>query len=223
MAYRPKTVQSPYKRGDSGIAKVQLNGEKTKARITFDEDGKVVVTSEFPKGMKAGTWFITLNSENNKVFSYRPVSGVFTGKVQKFVSKEDQDPIPQTHIGKDWSYQYFTVLLEITKGDNKGIAVPCMLRYHFTEAEEDEKKVVAYSQPRSKYTPILIEFCDMTGVWDRGPMPFKDNLLPMMQKRIMSAAKEFQFIMKKGYVDGFMPLNQPVSEELPEEEEKEEE
>lgn len=218
MAYRPKTVQSAYKRGDSGIAKVQMNGKKDKAKITFEQDGKEVITSDFPEGMKAGTWFITMNSEDTKVFSYRPVSGVFTGKVQKFVAREGQDPAPQTHIGKDWSYQYFTVLLEINKGENKGIVVPCMLRYHFAEAEEDEKKVVAFSQPRSKYTPILTEFCDVTGVWEHGPMLFKDNLLPMMQKRILNANKEFQFIMKKGYVDGFIPLNQPVSEDLPEDE-----
>ena len=223
MAYKPKVIQGQFARGNSGIATVKMSGDKTKVKIIFDEDNKELVTTEFPRELKAGKWYITLDSNNKKVFGYRPVNGLFVGKVNKFVARNDEPPIPKTHIGtkgtdgKNWSYQYFTVLLEITQGDNKGLIVPCVLRYHFTEAEEDEKSVVAYAHIKSKYTTMLMEFCDVSGVWDRGAMPYKDNILPYMEKRVLHADKEFQFVMKGGWVDSFIPLDQPVSEEMPDE------
>ena len=222
MAYKPKTIQGQYKRGDSGIATVKMSGDKKKIKVIFDETGKELVTDDFPKGMKAGKWYVSLDSNNQKVFSFRPVNGLFVGKVNKFVSQENEPPTPKTHFGKDWSYSYFVVLLEITQGSNKGLQVPCLLRYHFGEAQEEVKgkteSVVAYSHPKSKYTPMLVEFCDVSGVWEKGVMPYKDNVLPLIEKRVASANKEFQFVMKNGWVDSFIPLDQPQSETLPDEE-----
>jgi hypothetical protein len=221
MVYKPKVIQGQYTRGDSGIAEVLMNKEHTKVKAKF-ENGKELVTDDFPKGLKPGKWYLTLDSNNKKIFSYRPVNGLFVGKVQKFVARENEEPTPKTHIGQDWSYQYFTILLEITKGDNKGLVIPCMLRYHFGEAQDEvdgkTESVVAYSHIKSKYTPMLIEFCDVSGVWEKGPMPYKDNILPMIEKRILHESKEFQFVMKAGWVDSFIPIDQPMSEELPEEE-----
>ena len=217
MAYKPKVIQGQYARGNSGIATVKVAGDKSKVKVTFEEDGKELITTEFPKELKAGKWYITLDSNNKKVFGYRPVNGLFVGKVNKFVARNDEVPTPQTHIGKDWSYQYFTVLLEITKGDNKGLLIPCMLRYNFAEATEDDKSVVAYCRPKSKYTPMLIEFMDCSGAWEKGIMPYKDNILPYIEKRVMHEAKQFQFVLKAGWVDSFIPLDQPISEELPDE------
>lgn len=220
MTYKPKVLQGQFKRGDSGVATVKMNPEKTKVKVIFEDTDKEVITKDFPKGIRPGKWFITLDSENKKIFNYRPVNGMFIGKVQKFVAREGETPTPQTHIGKDWSYQFFVVMIEITQGENKGILIPCMLRYHFAEAQEDEKSVVAFSHPKSKYTPMLIEFCEVTGVWEKGVMPFKDNVLPYIEKRVLHMAKEFQFVMKAGWVDSFIPLDQPVSETLPDEDEE---
>jgi hypothetical protein len=218
MAYKPKVIQGQYARGNSGIATVRVAGDKSKVKVTFEEDGKELITTEFPKELKAGKWYITLDSNNKKVFGYRPVNGLFVGKVNKFVARNDEVPTPQTHIGKDWSYQYFTVLLEITKGDNKGLLIPCMLRYNFTEATEDDKSVVAYCRPKSKYTPMLIEFMDCSGAWNKGVMPYKDNILPYIEKRVMHENREFQFVLKQGWVDSFIPLDTPITEEMPDDE-----
>jgi hypothetical protein len=221
MAYKPKVIQGQFARGDSGVATVKVAGDKSKVKLIFDETGKELVCTEFPKDLRAGKWYITLDSNNKKVFGFRPVNGLFVGKVQKFVARNDEVPTPQTHIGKDWSYRFFTILLEITRGENKGLVVPCMLRYHFAEAEEDGKSVVAYDHPKSKYTPMLIEFMDCAGAWEKGIMPFKDNILPLIEKRVMHEDKEFQFVMKGGWVDSFIPLDTPVTETMPEDEEGE--
>jgi len=219
MAYKPKVLQGNFKRGDSGIATVKINSDRTKIKVIFEENDKEIITSEFPKNIKPGKWFVTLDGENKKIYAFRPVNGLFVGKVQKFVARDGDVPTPQTHIGQDWSYQYFTILLEITKGENKGLAIPCMLRYHFAEAQEDDKSVVAFSHPKSKYTPMLIEFCECAGVWEKGVMTYKDNILPLIEKRVLHIAKEFQFVMKGGWVDSFIPLDQPESETLPEDDE----
>jgi hypothetical protein len=52
-------------------------------------------------------------------------------------------------------------------------------------------------------------------------MPYKDNILPLIEKRVLHANKEFQFVMKNGWCDGFIPLDQPTSEILPDDEEDE--
>jgi hypothetical protein len=224
MAYKPKVIQGQYARGNSGIANVKMGGDHSKVKVTFEEGGTELITTEFPKELKAGRWYITLDGNNKKVFGYRPVNGVFIGKVNKFVARNDEPPMPQTHIGvkgtdgKNWSYTYFTILLEITKGENKGLIVPCVLRYHFTEAQEDEKSVVAYSHPKSKYTPMLVEFCDVSGVWEKGVMPYKDNVLPYIEKRVMHEAKEFQFVLKQGWVDSFIAIDTPITEDMPDDE-----
>ena len=222
MGYKPKTLKSDYVRGPSGVAKIALSPDKKKAKVVFKEDDKTVIVSEFPKETKPGNWFVSLDKDEKKIVGIRPSSGVFTATVQKFTAKEGEQPAPQTKIGPDWNYQFFIVLLELVTPEVKGMIVPVMLRYHFGEAMEDEKSVVAFSHPKSKYTPLLAEFCDVTGVWTRGAMAYKDNVLPMLEKRILREDKKFQVVMKNGYADSFLELDAPVEEELPTDEPEQE-
>lgn len=222
MAYKPKTLQTNFVRGLSGVAKVAISPDKKKAKVEFKEDGKAVIVDEFPSTLTPGTWFVTLDSDDKKVLNHRPANGIFTCKVQKFPAPEGEQPAPRTKQGADWSYQYFIALLEIVQGDVKGLIVPAILRYHFGEAVEDDKSVVAFSHPKSKYTPQLVEFCDVTGVWARGAMAYKDNILPMMEKRILREDRKFQVVMKNGYADSFLELDAPVEEELSEDEPEQE-
>jgi len=222
MAYKPPMKESGYTRGASGIAKVSLNKDKTKAKVQF-EDGEPIVVGELPKNVHGGTVYVTLNSEETEMVDCRPVNGLFIGGRVELVSKEGEEPEPKTktykYEGKDITYQYFIALVTIMKGDWKGTKIPIMLRYHFDVMEDtDGKTVLSYNHPKSKYTPFLQEFCDVTGVWSGGRLPYRDNALPMLQSRIGKAKKQFQFFMKNGFVDSFMPLEGGLkSEEIPEE------
>lgn len=221
MTYKPTMLKSSFKRGPSGIATVEISPDKKKVRVTFKEEGDkyVLNKSDCPETIRKGTWFVTLTEDKNKILNLRPANGVFTAKVLKFPAPENEPPTPRTKIGADWNYQYFIVIVTLLNPEVKGMEVPVMLRYHFGQAEEDEKTVVAFSHPKSKYTPQLIEFCDVTGVWAKGMMPYKDNILPMLEKRILHEAKTFQVVIKNGYADSFMETDGVVPQAEDESEE----
>ena len=90
--------------------------------------------------------------------------------------------------------------------------------------------MVGYSHPKSKYTQTLAEFLDITGVWEKGAMKFVPNVLPLLQKRILAAAKQFFVIVKASpntgspFIDTFYaPIQDDFDDEVDEPEEVEEE
>lgn len=226
MSYKPHVLKSSFTRGPSGVATVELSPDKKKVRISFKEYGDKYVLSvaNCPENIRKGTWFVTLTEDKTKVLNLRPANGVFKAKVLKFPAPEGEVPTPKSKIGSDgkgktWEYQFFIVIAKLLNPEVKDMEIPLILRYHFGKAEEDGKDVVAFSHPKSKYTPQLIEFCEVTGMWNKGMMPYKDNILPLMEKRILHEDKTFQVVIKNGYADSFIELD---GEFVPEAEEKEE-
>jgi len=147
---------------------------------------------------------------------------MFREKVTGFVARQDEEPAPQTkHVeftdraGKhhSYDYQYFLALIEITDGEAKGAVMSAMVRYKFAEVEEEVKdklrKVVGI-KGHGKYTDFLADFLEVTGGADT-PMPWSDNILPTLEKRILRADKEFAFVVKNGYINTL--LNTGVDEE----------
>ena len=104
----------------------------------------------------------------------------------------------------DWM---FTVILVISSPENlKGVEVPYFLRNRFTEEKDDEGKSWV-GIGKGKHGDNLLKFLRLTGVEERGPMPFKSNPLPMVEKRIMHEPKEFGFTISDGWVDNVFPLS----------------
>ena len=178
---------------------------------------------------------MSLNSDHDTMYGLHPANGMVKVKVNKFLSEEDKPPAPRTEdVPKTgeynaYSYDYFTVLLEVAQKKFKGMIIPLRLRYHFRGALEEvkkkEKEVVWYDKPNSKYTGMVVDFCEATGVFDKGPMPWKANILPMMEKRIAALDQSFSIVLKDGWVNTiFTNLDtEPDEEELEEEELDEEE
>lgn len=218
-AYKPPVQTSNFQRGPQGAAVVVLSADGKKVKVTFDTgDEYVILRSECPDVLQKGKCFVTLSDKKDKMLSVRPLVGVFQMKVQKFVSEGDKEPAPKTNVAAKWPYQYFIVLLEITSGAWKGAIIPFMAHYNFYEEMQDDKAVVGFSHPKSSSTPPLMEFCDVAGVWNKGPLPYKDNVLPMLAKRISDANITFNAVVKNGYIDSFMPIDSGLeSEPLPEE------
>ncbi len=237
MAYKPGMTKT--KKGPRGIGKVQVNKAKGKVRVTLvDEDNKKEIydldMENCPTYVQPGEFKVSLNSDHDIMYGLHPANGMVKVKVNKFLSEEDKPPTPKTEdVVKTaeypgYSYEYFTVLLEIAQKKFKGMIIPLRLRYHFKGALEDvqgeEKEVVWYDKPGSKYTGIVVDFCEATGVFDKGPMPWKANILPMMEKRIASLNQSFAIVLKDGWVNTiFAGLDtEPEEEELEEEEVNEE-
>jgi len=223
MVYRPPVKKSTFD-GTKGAAKIALSKDKTKAKVQFvnadGTEGKTLVVDlkECPDDVKAyihsGDFFVNMDADGEKIYSLYPLNGMFEVRVAEFSHQKDQPPKPMTKIGGDgkgktWEYLYFVVLNEIVSGECKGMHVPLFLRYNFSEEVQDvngaEKKVTGYSKSldKSKHTAMLDDFLTITGAWNYGPIPYSDNVLPAIEKRIKKAGVQFSIIMKKGYIDTF--------------------
>lgn len=210
--YRPPKVDSGFTYGERGAAETRLSENKKEILIRFRDSGKkfrVRRTKELAK-LFPGKWYIQLTADEDEIQNFRPLSGNFKGVTEKFASKEGEEPKPKTapvkytlKDGKEVSYEKvsFWVLIKILEPEKyAGIVVSKEFRYNFREAIVDGKSVVGFMSKGDR-TKELEEYCDLTGVWNRGPMPWKDNILPDVQKRILRENQPFMFLMKDGWID----------------------
>ena len=236
MTYTPGMKTGSY--GDKGQAKVLVNS-KNPDRIlvrlhaqTWDKQAKAwsyedkefkLNRSDCPDEVQpvihtTDNAFVGMSSKGDKIYRFSPWIGQFVGKFVGFAVAKGQELAPATYQG-EWSYQYMNALVEITKGEFKGSRIAYMLRYHFAEGDENGKPVVVYDHPKSKYTPVLMEFLEITGAWERGPIAYKDNILPILQKRMLAEDRTFKFVVKEGniaiFFAGATPDKETVEEEPP--------
>ena len=234
MGYTPKRVKSSYARGDAGVAKIKIHPNGKQVRVTFkDGETYTLPKAKCPDQVQEGEFYAQMNSDNSELMSIRPQKGMFTVKVAKFVAKENEKPSPKVRTvnfvkdGKNISYDVtqFTVLLDILAPKQfKGIQIPLTLRYNFLEDKEEDGSFVGFME-KGEHTEFLIEFCDITGVWERGAMKWKDNVLPMLERRILDADKKFSVLVKNGFVNAFYDEEDqnkttPDVEEIDEDEEQ---
>jgi hypothetical protein len=215
MAYRPGRRKVKYPKNPSGVARIKAGKKSGTLIVWFSEDNdnefadkkyKVTGWPDFirkPKKLAGREWYVKLNNDHNEIYSISPQSGMFTGKMEKFISSEGAEPAPElinktSQEGKPYSYLQFVCI---------GMEMLYYLRHNFAAKEEDdeygEKGDAEYTNwgKNSIHTPKLDEFLTVTGAWDKGPIKFIDNLLPKLQKRILKADKSFQFIVKNGWID----------------------
>ena len=226
MAYQPrsrKVSTTEFKKSPKGTARLKY--KKGKLLVWFDDteknktfaDQKYVVKS-WPDHVDpeniSGNWYVSLSGKkNDELFGISPLQGMYVGKVLKFSSSDGQPPVPKQgsrfYSGEEKTYQYFTVLVEILSGDIQeavGMVIPYNLRYNFgkiVEKDHPENGMIEYTDdgPNAFYTPKLREFLGFVGAWDKGNFMHEDNILPILQKRILKAGKTFRFVMKDGWID----------------------
>lgn len=234
MAYTPAVKQSS-SYGDKGQAKVLVNTKNTdrilvkmraqnwnKSTKQMDYEVKEfkLLRSDCPDEVQSiihttDNAFVRVSSKGDKIYQFSPWVGQFEGHFVGFSVAKGETVAPKTFKGADWQYDYMTALVEITSGQFKGAVVPYMLRYHFAEGSDGE---VLYDHGKSKYTAQLMEFLEITGAWEKGAMKYKDNVLPMLQKRMLEADRKFKFVVKDGNIAVLFASGDPVTEELEEEE-----
>lgn len=208
--YKPKVVSSSSEFGIKGGAMIAWNADHSKVQITIGDKKTVFPAKALPfTKFPTGEYFVQLSKDEDEVLAIRPNNGMFVVKVDRFISKKDADPAPETKSynfeGKDISYQAFSVMLKIlSPAEFAGMELLLSLRYNFEGVQDTyqgkEVELVAFNHPKSKYTPFLQDFCEASGVWDKGPMKWSANILPVMAKRIAQADKKFQVVVKDGWV-----------------------
>ena len=193
--------------GEKGAAIVKVSEAKGLFRVEFRDGGKhTLKLDKKPEQLTEGRWKVSLNGDETEVFSFHPYAGSFQGQVKKFASKEGEPPQFWESKGKypDWM---FTVIIGITNPKNlAGVEVPYFLRNRFTE-EKDEEGKSWIGIGKGKHGDNLLKFLRITGVEERGAMPFKSNPLPMVEKRVLHEPKEFGFIISDGWISDVFPLN----------------
>jgi hypothetical protein len=227
--YRPHRVSGDFKKGENGEAQVRLSKDKKKIQVRFEETKNKYTfrrTKSIKQLLPGRTWFIQLNGDEDEVFNFHPWSGQFRGKVQGFASKEGESPAPsvneRSYEGQKYQTVDFTAIVEITEPKKvAGITIPHFLRYNFREyMNEDGKSEVGLAAKGSR-TKQLADFLDITGAWVQGPMKWKDNVLPAVERRILRQAREFNFIIKDGWIDTLFSADEPEVEDADWDEEDE--
>lgn len=189
-----------------GFAKVEIG--KTSLRVTFKEGGSYVIKkSNAPPYLKFdGKFYVRLNGDGDEIFYANPIRGMFKANAIEINAEEGKAPAPREYTregknqkGEHYKEEYvaFTAVFRIREGKFKGFRIPYFVRYKFDEGDDGVAMLYGYG----KYTDQLDDFLDVTGVYDRGPMKFKTNLLPAIQKRFQKAKKEINIIMKNGFID----------------------
>lgn len=197
----------PVKRNTGSLlqvkAQVEVHPKKPLVRLHL-EDGEWIVLNkaDCPQVVVNGDFYVTLSEDKQKMFSLKPIEGLFVCQVSRFSAKPGEPPVPKTFQGDKWSYQYFVVMLQIIEGNLKGIEIPYSLRYYFADVDGE----VGLSHPGSKYHPLLAEFLEITGVWEKGPIKYQDNILPVLEKRILAQRRKFNVLVKDGWVDKIFVL-----------------
>lgn len=225
------TVEPKYKDGERGEA--QVVGDKKTIKLRFEKTKNVRSFRRTKSTAKLypGRWYVQLSNDESEIFSFHPWSGSFKGTVLEFASKDGEQPTPQikkvdfnTKDGKHIKYEYlrFTVLIEITEPKKyAGITLPYLLAYNFLEAKDDQGRSIVGLMSKGNRTKDLAEFLRITGA-DQKPMKWSDNILPGLQRRILHVAKEFNFIIKDGWIDTLYEENEPEVEDLDWDENEEE-
>lgn len=205
-------------RGKNGVADVRVLEKKIQIRFKGETDPISLSRADAPDYVRAGKFIVGLNQEMSEIVAFRPINAMVTCKFDRLVSKEDEPPAPiQKPAGtghrKDGTtfpikpYMAFMALLTITgPKEYAGMQIPLFLHYLFVDDGEGSTML----KGAGKNADLLEEFLESAGVLDDA-LPFTDNVLPKLQRRILAKGKEFMVILKGGWVDSFAEL--PVTEQ----------
>lgn len=223
----------PYKTNETinGLAKVTKakKGEERYFRVvlTTGKGDDASTTEHFikpanaPGYLKAGEWRVRMSSDKVKVLSAVPSDAIVTVEFADIVHREGEDPVPAKRSTQYGDVFQFTWLWRATEGEYEGIEIPHYLNYNFDyETDDKGNDVIAYSHPKSKYTEQLDQVLTAAGVWNKGAMAYRENILPVIKKRAVFEREEHgvkaKLTINNGYVIAVKPASGGWDEEADE-------
>jgi hypothetical protein len=197
-------VKQTFKKGPQGSANIVVNAEKELVRVSFvdgDNEGETfkIDLDNCPESVKTGRFFASLSGKGDSLYSIRPVVGTFIVKFTRWARPENTVATPKEMVGKFGPYQSMTALLRIFKGDNAGMEIPLFLNYKFVD-DGAGNAAIPTSEKSGTAAERLINFLEATGVLD-DVIPYTDNLLPTLEKKILKKNQSFSVHVKEGFVD----------------------
>jgi hypothetical protein len=184
--------------------KLQVSQERKAAKLTpFDTDVKPIVfkLTDIPKNIRSGDLMVQVSEDKKSIVNFRPYNAQVSVKFSKFPAREGTAPVPKSKKGRGGSeYLTFCPLLIVTKGAYEGIDIPYPLYYNFIEGKDKDGKSVVDLRGTGAGTDKVEEFLDVTGISDYAPLKWSDNLLPMFEKMAHKKDREFDVVLKKGWI-----------------------
>lgn len=226
-AYKPPRISNTTKRGTAQILIKKSDPSKVKVRLNVPVDGKkgeytieeyYLSKEDCPAYIKSGTWRVTLSANGEKMWDAYPSDGDFVVQFKEIAHKENEipTPTPRTDAFKN-EYMDFVMKVEVSEGEFEGVVFPLFLRYNFGPEKDPEtgKTVVGYTHydPKkpSKFSIFLDKIMTALGMWEKGPMLWNDNLLPVIAKRLRAqaeAGRKARLFMADGYPTNAKPIEE---------------
>ena len=229
-----------YKSGDNKVLFTLKEEGKT-----FNGGAKSlkVNLADLPKRPKiqpnsTGTIRIRMSGDGLEVEALTPVVGVFNAKMIDMGKKEDKDSHPTPYV-KTWnegkpnenSYLEFFAVYEITEGKFKGVALPAYkLHYKF---EEDvpanpgfTRFAGSFNSKRATRLFQLRDWGNLHGLWEvtrdgveGEPIEWDDEtILPELLERAEETDAQIRVVIKDGYIQELLPLDEEDVEPFGDEE-----
>ncbi|HKZ39810.1 MAG TPA: hypothetical protein VJ044_02555 [Candidatus Hodarchaeales archaeon] len=200
-------------KGPRGEAKVRVGNGKVQIIFKEDKDNPITLQRvDLPDYVKPGTFYVSLSGEG-EFLGMRPTTALVRAKFVHFVAEEGEVPAPREYPGGSsvrksdnkpfsWEpYMAFIAVLEITDKEYKGMQIPVFLRYLFVDDGEGNVAI----KGGGKNAELLESFLEVTSVYD-DDLPFSENVLPKLQKRLLKKGAEFVVMLKSGNVDSFSEI-----------------
>jgi len=231
MVYKPPVKTSETVNGLARITKAK-RGEQKYWRVMLtvkkkDEDAKVsehfVKPENSPDYLAAGEWRVRMSADKVKILSAIPSDAIVNAEFSDIAHREGEEPTPYKKTTQYGDMFQFIWFWRVTDGEYEGVEVPQYLNYNFDYAtDENGHDIVAYLYPKSKYTKQLDDVLNAAGVWNKGAMAFKENVLPIIKKRAIREREEngvkVRLTINEGYVIAVKPLTSGWDNEDAEEE-----
>ena len=210
--YKPPVKTSETLNGMAKITKAK-KGEQKYFRVMLTQGkGEDATTTEHyiepenaPAYLNAGEWRIRMSADKVKIHSAIPADAIVNAEFFDLAHREGEEPAPYKRTTQYGDVFQFVWLWKVVDGEFEGVEIPQYLNYNFDYATDEKgNDVVAYSHPKSKYTEQLDQTMTASGVWNKGAMAYKENILPVIKKRAIREREEngakVRLTISQGYV-----------------------
>lgn len=196
-------------RGASGLARVTVSPDKIKVKFEDASSDYLILPEDAPEGIKTGTFFVTLSSDESKIYSVRPPKGSYWAKFKNFSHKKDELPIyrevaadvKRKKTGETYpvpAHLEFTALFKVTKGDFSWMELPYFMWYAF-KAYANSGETAISGRGSQKVEEFLVA-CGFDFMKDS--IPYSENVLPALEKLIVEKDQDVMITVNEyGYID----------------------
>lgn len=190
----------------NGPAAVLVDREKSMVKVRFadEEKSRKFDLDECPDYIQNGEWVVNLNMDEQGVHSIKPINAISKAKFIRFTSRQNEPPAPVTKTSTfppHNPYLAFTAVFGLTEAKYKGMEVTAFFHYLF----EKDSNGMTTLQGKGKNLDFLANFLDCFGLLDV-EFEFRDNLLPVLQKKLLKADKEVELVIRNGYIEEIRKL-----------------